>query len=129
MSKTISEKLDLLAEFQAQKDLLAIDKQALIDQVLTPEIKARLAEIDAEFASRSEVVDVNITALEAEIKDDVIQHGATVRGAHLLAVWNRGRVSWDDRSLSDYARSHPEVLSFRKQGEPSISIRRVQKDQ
>ena len=46
MSETISEKLDRLAEFLAQKDRLAIDKQTLIDQVLTAEIKARLAEIE-----------------------------------------------------------------------------------
>jgi len=31
MTETIAEKLDRLTEFQAQKDLLAIDKQALID--------------------------------------------------------------------------------------------------
>lgn len=125
MTETISEKLDRLAEFQAQKDLLAIDKQTLIDQVLTAEIKARLAEIEDEFTGRAEAVDANIGALEVEIKEDVLKHGATVRGAYFLAVWNKGRVAWDDRSLSNYAHAHPEVLEFRKQGEPSISIRKV----
>jgi hypothetical protein len=125
MTETISEKLDRLAEFQAQKDMLALDKQALIDQVLTAEIKARLAEIDEEFGGRAEAVDEHIAALEAEIKEEVLQHGATVRGAHFMAVWSKGRVAWDDRSLSNYARAHPEVLEFRKQGEPSISIRKA----
>jgi phage host-nuclease inhibitor protein Gam len=125
MTETISEKLDRMAEFQAQKDLLAIDKQTLIDQVLTTEVKARLAEIETEFDGRAEAVDANIAALEAEIKEDVLKHGATVRGAYMMAVWNKGRVAWDDRSLSNYARSHPEVLEFRRQGEPSISIRKA----
>jgi hypothetical protein len=97
MTETISEKLDRMAEFQAQKDLLAIDKQTLIDQVLTTEVKARLAEIETEFDGRAEAVDANIAALEAEIKEDVLKHGATVRGAYMMAVWNKGRVAWDDR--------------------------------
>ena len=125
MTETIAEKLDRLAEFQAQKDLLAIDKQALIDEILTAEIKAKLAEIDAEFAGRAEAVDANIAELESEIKEEVLKHGATVRSEYLLAVWSKGRVSWDDHALSSYAHSHPELLSFRKQGEPSISIRKV----
>jgi hypothetical protein len=125
MSETISEKLDRLAEFLAQKDMLAIDKQTLIDQVLNAEIRARLAEIEAEFEGRGEAVEANIAALEAEIKDEVRKHGATVRGAHFMAVWSKGRVAWDDRSLSNYARAHPEVLEFRKQGDPSISIRKA----
>ena len=125
MTETIAEKLDRLAEFQAQKDLLAIDKQALIDQILTAEIRAKLAEIEAEFDGRNEAVDANIAELESEIKEEVLQHGATVRSEHLLAVWNKGRVSWDDNGLSSYAHSHPELLSFRKQGAPSISIRKV----
>ena len=125
MSEPIADKLDRLAEFQAQKDMLAIDKQALIDQVLTPELKARLEEIDAEFAGRSEAVDANIAALETEIKEGVLSKGATVRGSHYMAVWNRGRVAWDDKSLSHYAQAHPELLQYRRQGEPSISIRKV----
>jgi hypothetical protein len=41
-TNTISQKLDQLANYQAQKDYFALQKQELIDQFLTPEIKARL---------------------------------------------------------------------------------------
>ena len=119
----IVEKLDRLAEFQAQRDLLNADKQAAIDSVLTPEIKARLAEIDAEFADKAAAVDENIDALEAEIKADVLTRGETIKGSRLMAVWSKGRVTWDNAALQSYMLTHPEVERFRRQSEPSISIR------
>jgi hypothetical protein len=123
--QSITEKLDRLAEFHAQRDVLSMDKQSLIDQVLTPEIKARLVEIEAEFSEKAEAVNANIATLEAEIKADILAHGESVKGQHFQAVWSKGRVSWDDKGLSGYAKAHPELLEFRKQGEPSVSIRRV----
>jgi hypothetical protein len=125
MSLDITEKLDRLANFQAERDYLGLQKQELIDEVLTPEIKARLEEIEAEFSLKVEAVDENITALEEEIKQDVIQNGASVRGEFLRAVWNKGRVSWDTRAMDAYATTHPEVLQFRKEGKPYVSITRT----
>jgi hypothetical protein len=125
MSEDITEKLDRLANFQAERDFLALHKQELIDQVLTPEIKARLEEIEMEFAQRVEAVDENISALEEEIKNDVIQHGTTVRGTFLRAVWNKGRVTWNTKAMDGYASTHPEILQFRKEGQPFVSIKKT----
>jgi len=122
MNTDISQKLDKLANFYAQRDVLNLEKQELIDQVFTPEIKARIAEIEAEFAGRREAVDANIAALEDEIRKDVVAHGETITGSFLRAVWIKGRVTWDTRSLDRYAKTHPEVVSFRKQGEPFTRI-------
>lgn len=122
MSADITEKLDRLANYQAERDYLALHKQELIDQVLTPEIKAKLEEIETEFSQRVEAVDENIAALEAEIKNEVIQHGASVRGTFLRAVWNRGRVTWNTKEMDGYASAHPEILGFRKEGKPYVSI-------
>lgn len=126
MPGSIQFKLDQLANFQAEKDVLAIEKQELLDQVLTAEIRARIEEIEAEFAPRLAAVEENIAALEEEIKQDVLQNGATVRGSFLRAVWNRGRVSWDARGMDHYALSHPDILQYRKQGEPYVSITKVE---
>lgn len=125
MNPTIQQKLDQLANFQAEKDVLQIEKQALIDEILTAEIKARLEEIEAEFAPRLEAVAQNIEALKEEIKQDVLQQGASVRGSFLQAVWNKGRVSWDNQKMEQYALYHPEVLAYRKQGQPFVSIVQV----
>lgn len=122
MSEKITNQLDQLANYMAQRDVLSLQKKELIDQVLTPEIKARLEEIEAEFAGKLEAVEANINALEEEIRQMALQHGASVRGTFLQVVWHKGRVSWDTRSLDEYAARHPEISAFRKQGEPYVSI-------
>lgn len=120
----IASKLNQLADLHAQKDSLASAKQALIDKALPPEAKARLAEIEAEFENKDEAADANIATLEATIKAEVLAGAESVKGAHYQAVWNKGRQSWDDKGLTAYAESHPEVMQFRKQGEPSVTIRK-----
>lgn len=125
MPPSINEKLDQLANFQAEKEVLQLQKQELIDEILTAEIKARLDDIEAEFAPRVAAVEENIAALEDEIKTAVLENGATVRGAFLRAVWYRGRVSWDTKGMEEFALSHPEVMRYRKQGQPYVSITRV----
>jgi hypothetical protein len=112
-----------MAEYQAPRDAAMLEKQALLDAIYTAEIKARMAEIEAEFSTKTEGVTENIAALEAEIKQAVIEHGESVKGSLFHAVFAKGRVSWDTKSLDGYAAAHPELLSFRKQGEPSVSIR------
>ena len=119
------QKLDQLAKLQAQQEYLALKKQELIDAVMTAEIKAKLAEIEAEFAPGAETVAANIATLTTEVKADVIAAGSTVKGAHLQAVFSKGRVSWDTKALDGYAAAHPEITPFRKEGEPSVSIRKV----
>jgi hypothetical protein len=125
MSTDISQKLDQLANCQAQRDVLDLQKQALIDQIIPPEIKARIEEIEAEFTGKREAVDANIAALETEIRQEVIRQGASVKSTFLRVVYNPGRVTWNTKSLDVYARARPEILQFRKQGEPFVTIQKV----
>ena len=126
MATDLHEKLDRLANYQAEKEVLQIEKQQLLDQILTAEIRAHLAEIEAEFEPRLDAVEQNIAALEEEIKQDVLHEGATVRGTFLRAVWNKGRVTWDTKGMDNYAQLHPEILRYRKQGQPYVSITRLE---
>ena len=121
----VGQKLDQLAELHRQMEALQKDKQKLIDQVLPPEVKARLDEIEAEFSQKGEAAQASIETLEKEIKAEVLSQGESVRGAVFQAVWNKGRQSWDSKGLASYADSHPDVLQFRKEGDPSVTIRRV----
>ena len=120
---TTEEKLDQLADYRAQRDLLNLQKQELIDAVLTAEIKAKLAEIEAEFGMKAEAVNENIAGLEAEIKAEVIAVGHTVKGGSLMAVWSKGRVSWDSKKLDGMMILIPQLADARKEGDPSVSIR------
>ena len=122
---TIETKLDELSELYAQRDLSALEKQKLIDAILTDEIKAKIAEVEAEFSGKAESVNEKISLLESEVKELVKKSGATVKGQFLHAVFTKGRVTWDSKSLDGYVKAHPELTEFRKEGEPSVSLRKI----
>lgn len=142
---TTIEKLQRLSEIQSflesyesaketDKSNLEKQQQELIDSVLTPEILAKVQEIKAEFAPKFEALENDAAYLEKkqeadalteEIKSETIAAGETVKGSLLMAVYSKGRVSWDTKALDGYCVAHPEVEQFRKVGEPSVSIRKI----
>jgi hypothetical protein len=118
-------KLDQLAELKSKLDALLLQKAALVDSVMTPEIKAKLTEIDIEFAAPYEECQAQIAPLETEIREEVAAQGATIRGAHLMAVYMRGRITWDGRKLDGMMVLIPQLREARKEGDPSVQIRKV----
>ena len=106
-------------------DAIGQEKQALIDQVLTPEIKEKLAEIDAEFDPKVDEIAQQKSMLEAAIKQEILQAGRTVKGTYHSFVWSKPRVSWDTKALDGYALAHPEIQQFRTEGNPSVSVRKA----
>jgi hypothetical protein len=122
---TIKTKLDELANLRAAHDALTLQKQALVDSVLTHEIKAKLSDIDAEFLGKHEAINDKANPLEAEIKQAILAHGASVKGTFLHAIWAKGRVTWDTKGLVGYAVAHPEMSAFRSEGEPTVSLRNI----
>ena len=119
------EKLNQLFEYHAQKTILDMDKQTLIDAVYTPEIKKAVSDIEYEFKEKSSAVDDNISKLTEEIKTDVLTAGQSVKGDNMMAVWSKGRISWDTKALDGVIAVHPELAKFRKEGDPSVSIRKI----
>lgn len=124
-AKQIEAMLDRLAELNAAKDAITLQKQELIDQVITPEIKAKMAEIDAEFSPMIEAVTAQAAELEAAARDAVIAHGSTIKGSHLQAVYAKGRTSWDSKRLEGLMIALPQLSECRTIGAPSVSIRRI----
>ena len=120
----IASRLDELAEIRAAVEVTRLDYEAKRAEILRA-VQEELAALDAEFQPLLETSAERVAALETEIKDDVARYGATVKGQHVQAVYTRGRVSWDTRGLDGYAQAHPEVQAFRKEGDPSISLRIV----
>jgi hypothetical protein len=121
----ITIKLDRLADLQAAADVIRMNYKEMREAILTPEIRQAIADIEAEERTALEAVNDGINKLTTEVKDDVIKAGATIKGTFLQAVWTKGRVSWDTKALDGYAAGHPEIAQFRKEGEPSVSIRGV----
>jgi septation ring formation regulator EzrA len=121
------DKLDRLAELQAQADVIRLHYDEIRDTIVPPEIKQQLIDLDAEYSTSIESLNEGIANLTSEIKQDILQNGGSVKGDYLHAIWVKGRVSWDTKSLDGYALGHPELLALRKEGEPSVTIRQINK--
>lgn len=101
-------------------------------------VAQRRADIEAEFSGKLSAVNANIAKLEKEIKDATKEHGASVKGDFFHAVYVSGRVTWATEKmdgilsgLTALCESMPvltglvtEMKKSRKQGEPSITLRK-----
>ena len=120
----IAEKLDALANYKELKSAADVNKQSLIDSILTPEIRQQIADIEAEFASGTAAVTSNIDALSNDIRAAVLANQASVKGAKLHAVLSpHGKTTWDTDALEEYSKTHPVVKAFKKEGAAYVTIR------
>jgi hypothetical protein len=124
----IEQKLDRLSRLYEQKQKYSREKQEIIDRLLTPEIKTKIDEVETEFKQQEEIIVKSIDALESEIKADTSIFGATVKSSGYMAVWSKGRITWDTKGLTTFAGSHPEVMEYRREGKPIVSVRRLLPD-
>jgi len=121
----IYEKIEKYSDFVFGIDAINQQKQELIDEILTPEIKEKIAEIDAEFNQKIDTINQEKQALESEIKQEVLAAGRSIKGTFHSFVWSKPRVSWDTKALDGYAAAHPEIQQFKTVGEPSVSVRKL----
>jgi len=126
--QVVQERLDLLVELESALAELEEEKARLIETVIPPEVAASIQEIEAEFTDSIHAANVNIAGTKAAIKDGTLEVGSTVKGVDYMAVWARGRVTWDNKGLDGYMVAHPEIEAFRKEGKPSVSIRKEMKN-
>ena len=115
-------KLQRFADLRAAADVARLDYDAKRTEILK-KVQVELDALDLEFRPVLDAAEENATTLEAEIKNDVLLRGESLRGGVYQAIYVKGRVSWDNRGIEDYARSHPDVLKFRKEGQPSVTLR------
>jgi len=114
------DKLDLLADFRFAVDTVAHAKQVFIDNILSS-VHHKIEAYDSDIQSLSAQAD----AIEREVRSAALALGGSVKGHRLQAVWAKGRISWDAKGLEGVAAVIPEIRQFRKEGEPSVSIRVV----
>jgi hypothetical protein len=88
-------------------------------------VQEELNALDAEYNPLLDAAATRTANLESELRQEVLNFGATVKGSKLPFTYVRGRVSWDTESLDKYALSHPEIKAYRKEGAPSVSLRNV----
>ena len=123
----VAEKLERLTNLHGALDVTRMDYESKRAEILR-KVQAELDALDLEYKPILEAAQGNIAALENEIKTDVLLYGQTVSGGRYHASYTQGRVSWDNQGMTKYAASHPEILQFRKQGQPIVSLRVVNKE-
>ena len=93
-------------------------------KLIPPEVKKELDDLDAESKSALSSVDAKLALIEESIKSGTLEVGetVTVKGVG-QAVYNHGRVTWATQGLDGLAVVIPELLQFRKEGSPYITIK------
>jgi len=122
MKLNITQKLNRLAELM---DDIATDREGFAPEK-APHLAA-LAEIQKREDETVAHLAIEAADLTAKIKTETVAAQQTTHGHSLMAVYAKGRVTWDGKGLDGYAVANPEVAAFRRVGEPSVSIREVKK--
>jgi len=122
---TTIEKINRYVELLSAPDAIRLQKQALIDTILTDEIKAQLADIDAEFAEPLKAAQDAADQLKVEIEEEVLAIGSTVKANNMMVTWNKGRTSWDSAKLSGMMSLIPQLKDAMKVGSPTCSFRKI----
>ncbi len=123
----VAEKLERLSSLRHAAEFTRLDYETKRTEVLK-QIQSELEALDSEYKPVLERAEENIAALENEIKTDVLLRGESVSGGMYRACYTQGRISWDNDGMAKYAALHPDVLQFRKQGQPIVSLRVVNKN-
>jgi hypothetical protein len=123
----VAAKLERLSNLRGAADVARLNYEAKRAEILK-QIQAELDALNSEYRPVLESVEENIATLENEIKTDVLMYGESISGGSYRASYTQGRVSWDNDGMAKYAASHPDVLQFRKQGQPIVSLRVVSTD-
>lgn len=115
---------ELLGQIRSRKQAIQSEIEQETRDVYK-QIEQRKTDIEIEFSGKAEDVEANIKKLEAEIKADVKATGASVKGKFFHAVYVKGRVTWNTDKMDAWLVDHPFLKDARKEGEPSITLRKV----
>lgn len=118
--------LQQLSEAVAHKTLIEMDMKEKRDAIMAT-IAKDLRDLEEEYAPSLEQVQLQITKLELAARQEVIakKETDTDKDAGFQVVYVPGKVTWDTKGLEGYAVGHPEILVFKKVGEPSTTLRKV----
>ena len=117
----------LMTEYEDRSDsltLLQAEYARRVEAVMAT-IKDELDALEVELQPIISAAVLVKNNCEADLKGAVLTEGATIKGARMMAVWAKGRETWDTSKLVGFAVAHPELLELRKIGEPTVVIRAI----
>ena len=123
-SDKIAAKLNKLTDLRSQIEKTSAEYELAKLNAVKP-VRGKLDAIEGKYSGSLERETAKAQLLEAEIRSDVLAFQESVKADKLHAIYVKGRVTWDGKGLDGYSVANPQVLTFRKQGEPSVTIRSV----
>lgn len=117
--------LDKLGSLFDYIDHLTQQKNELMDAAIPDEIKEKIKGIEDEYDLQLRNAQDEIIDLQERIKAAVLYYGESIQGGTVKAIHVKGRESWDTKALDGYAIAHPEILSLKTVGDPSIRFKKL----
>ena len=127
MEQEAIEALDKLADCEDQLEVERLRHEEVMDNLIPQELKDEATRLRQLYAVKTEGLVAAVDGLKGGIQTIALALRHTVKGERRQAVYNNGRTSWDNRALTAYAKTHPEVADLKKQGDPYVSVRNVAK--
>lgn len=121
----MSNKLDLLAELESQGEEIEHAYDERRKALIPAEVQAALDLVDADYEAKRAENSARREALKDQIILDVLAGGETVKGRFIMAVWNKGRVTWDNKKLDGMMALVPGLSAARSEGKPSVTFRHI----
>lgn len=129
----IKQQLDALylaeQEYEAVQQNLIAERDGKLFDLLGEDLYTRLQEVKAHYEALLDQANSDrenvVKELQASIKTAAVEVGETVKAEHYMAVFTQPKPTWDSGKLEGYAAAHPEILAFRTEKNPYVSIRKV----
>src|SRR3990172_4956317 len=93
-AQTIKAKIEELTQVKSAADVTRLDYEQKRAEILKA-VQEELNALDAEYNPLLETANSRASTLETELRQEVLQFGATVKGSKLSFTFMHGRVSWD----------------------------------
>lgn len=114
-------------EIEILKDELLSKVRELVGEVLYDQLTGLENQYADMIHDAESERDHAVKTIQSSIKTETLQHGETVKADNYMAVFTQPKPAWDSAKLEGYAVAHPEILEFRKEKNPYVSIRKVKK--
>lgn len=125
MSTHIQVLLDVLHAKQMEISMLEADRDNTVRILLGDELYTKMSDFLNSKNNEIRTQEEQVKVMTEEVKELVIKEGKSVLGTFFHAVYNKPRISWDNKGLDGFMVAHPELSAFRSEGQPTVSLRRL----
>ena len=126
MSEKLAEEyMENYADLTERLKMLSDNLAELKAKAIPVDVYKIIAELDDEYLPMIEQVQAALAYTKERIEQQVLDATTTWKGTRYMAVWNRGRETWDGKALDGFAMAHPEILQAKKIGNPTVTFRQV----